>query len=98
MMFGMIIGPTSQHIVTENNQLGVHGQCSSYLRFMLLADQQVPTNECVLLLATWSGYINVVIVSFAKPDCSYVKGSLNISPAQTGIQFSSTGPVRRQLW
>eukprot|EP00775_Hariotina_reticulata_P005809 gene5809-6049_t len=44
-------------------------------------------------IARIPGYINVVIVSFAKPDCSYVKGSLNLSPTTTGIQFSSTGPV-----
>jgi hypothetical protein len=36
-------------------------------------------------------YVNVISVSFAKPDCAYVKGSLSL--ANTGLQFSSTGPV-----
>jgi hypothetical protein len=43
---------------------------------------------CVLLLHS---YVNVISVSFAKPDCTYVKGSLAL--ANTGLQFSSTGQV-----
>eukprot|EP00775_Hariotina_reticulata_P010535 gene10535-10695_t len=42
-------------------------------------------------LARIPGYINVVIVSFAKPDCTYVKGSLTFSG--TGLDFSSDGTV-----
>lgn len=38
-----------------------------------------------------AGYINVVIVSFAKPDCQYTKGSLTLSG--TGLDFSSPGSV-----
>jgi chitinase len=37
------------------------------------------------------GYINVVIVSFAKPECTYTKRSLSF--AGTGLDFSSSGPV-----
>jgi len=38
-----------------------------------------------------AGYVNVVIVSFAQPDCTYVKGSLSFDG--TGLQFSSDGVV-----
>jgi chitinase len=37
------------------------------------------------------GYINVVIISFVKPECTYTKGSLSF--AGTGLDFSSSGPV-----
>lgn len=36
-------------------------------------------------------YVNVVSVSFAQPDCSYVKGSLSLQG--TGLSFSSDGPT-----
>jgi hypothetical protein len=42
-------------------------------------------------LAQIPSYVNVVVVSFAKPDCAYVKGSLDL--AGTGMDFSSSGPV-----
>ncbi len=44
-----------------------------------------------MFACTCAGYINVVIVSFAKPDCTYVKGSLAL--AGTGLDFSSDGAV-----
>jgi chitinase len=40
-------------------------------------------------LANTPSYINVVAVSFAKPDCTYSKGSFMLSG--TGLQFSSEG-------
>lgn len=36
-------------------------------------------------------YANVVSVSFAQPDCTYVKGSLALQG--TGLSFSSDGPT-----
>lgn len=36
-------------------------------------------------------YVNVVSVSFAQPDCTYVKGSLSLQG--TGLSFSSDGPT-----
>ena len=33
--------------------------------------------------------MNVVIVGFAKPDCTYVKGSLDISYSRTGLIFQN---------
>jgi len=42
-------------------------------------------------LAKTPSYVNVVIVSFAKPDCTYAKGSYSL--AGTGLQFSSDGSV-----
>ncbi|KAF6265045.1 glycoside hydrolase superfamily [Scenedesmus sp. NREL 46B-D3] len=42
-------------------------------------------------LARIPSYINVVIISFAKPECTYTKGSLSF--AGTGLDFSSSGPV-----
>jgi chitinase len=44
---------------------------------------------CFPLSAT--AYVNVVIVSFAKPDCSYTKGSYQLT--STGLDFSSDGTV-----
>ncbi|WIA42818.1 hypothetical protein OEZ86_008748 [Tetradesmus obliquus] len=40
-----------------------------------------------------SPYVNVVIVSFAKPDCSYTKGSFQLTG--TGLDFSSDGTIVR---
>jgi chitinase len=37
-------------------------------------------------LANTPAYVNVVVVSFAKPDCTYTKGSYSL--ANTGLQFS----------
>lgn len=42
-------------------------------------------------LAKIPSYINVVIVSFARPECTYTKGSLSF--AGTGLDFSSPGPA-----
>ncbi len=44
-------------------------------------------------LASMPSYVNVIILSFARPDCSYTKGSLAL--AGTGLQFSSAGRVVR---
>jgi len=44
-------------------------------------------------LAKTPAYVNVVIVSFAQPDCTYTKGSLNFQG--TGLSFSSEGAVVR---
>ncbi|KAF8057665.1 endochitinase [Scenedesmus sp. PABB004] len=44
-------------------------------------------------LAKIPSYINVVVVSFVKPDCTYTPGSLLLTG--TGIDFSSSGPVVR---
>ncbi len=44
-------------------------------------------------LANIPSYINVVIVSFLKPDCTYVKGSYQLPMDQTGLQFSSESHV-----
>jgi chitinase len=38
-----------------------------------------------------AGYVNAVMVSFAKPDCTYTKGSLSLQG--TGLDFSSDGQV-----
>jgi len=40
-----------------------------------------------------AAYVNVVVVSFVKPDCTYTKGSLAFSG--TGVDFSSPGDVVR---
>jgi len=42
-------------------------------------------------LASIPGYVNVVILAFAKPDCTYAKGSLSIPFAETGLSFWQTG-------
>jgi len=42
-------------------------------------------------LANTPSYVNVVAVSFAKPDCTYTKGSFSLG--STGLQFSSDGPT-----
>jgi chitinase len=47
-------------------------------RFTLAAAAAVP------------GYINVVIISFVKLECTYIKGSLSF--AGTGLDYSSSGP------
>ncbi|GBF95961.1 chitinase [Raphidocelis subcapitata] len=44
-------------------------------------------------LANIPGYVNVVILSFVRPDCTYAKGSLTLSG--TGLDFSSDGAVVR---
>lgn len=44
-------------------------------------------------LAKMPSYVNVVVVSFVQPDCSYTKGSFSLQG--TGLQFSSDGPVVR---
>jgi chitinase len=44
-------------------------------------------------LSRTPSHVNVVVVSFAKPDCTYTKGSLSF--AGTGLDFSSSGPVVR---
>jgi chitinase len=44
-------------------------------------------------LAKTPSHVNVLILSFAKPDCTYTKGSLAL--AGTGLDFSSTGTVVR---
>jgi chitinase len=46
---------------------------------------------CSALHSAATAYINVVIVSFAKPDCSYVKGSYQLTG--TGLDFSSDAIV-----
>jgi chitinase len=45
----------------------------------------------LLLLLLRCSYVNVVILSFAQPDCSYTPGSLSLQG--TGLQFSSDGPT-----
>jgi hypothetical protein len=42
---------------------------------------------CCLLPVT--AHVNVVIVGFARPDCTYVKGSLDISYSTTGLIFDN---------
>eukprot|EP00775_Hariotina_reticulata_P002730 gene2730-3027_t len=44
-------------------------------------------------LAKIPGYVNVVVVSFAQPDCSYTKGSYSL--VGTGLSFISDGRVVR---
>ncbi|KAI8475983.1 MAG: glycoside hydrolase superfamily [Monoraphidium minutum] len=44
-------------------------------------------------LANIPAYVNVVVVSFAQPDCTYVKGSYVLSG--TGLSFSSDALVVR---
>jgi chitinase len=42
----------------------------------------VPCDAC-------AAYVNVVMLSFAKPDCTYSKGSLSF--AGTGLEFTAAG-------
>lgn len=42
-------------------------------------------------LAKYPAYINVVVLSFVKPDCSYTAGSYNIG--STGFQFAYSGGI-----
>jgi chitinase len=44
-------------------------------------------------LAKTPAHVNVVVISFAKPDCTYAKGSLSF--LGTGLDFSSDGAVVR---
>lgn len=48
---------------------------------------------CVSVCFHCCSYVNVVCVSFAKPDCQYTKGSYSL--ANTGLQFSSDGSTVR---
>jgi len=80
---------------------GIHLLDCCHASFGMVCDQQVfgrclaPDVHTVLCIrpapAPPAGYVNVVIVSFAQPDCTYVKGSLSFTG--TGLQFSSAGPV-----
>ena len=49
------------------------------------------SNGANMDLANTPSYVNVVAVSFAKPDCTYTKGSFSLGT--TGLQFSSDGPT-----
>jgi chitinase len=49
------------------------------------------TNPNDLQLARIAPYVNMVIVSFMKPDAIYQKNSFEISKENTGLEFNGTG-------
>jgi chitinase len=49
----------------------------------------LPVPLCCITACLHAAYVNVVMLSFAKPDCTYAKGSLSF--AGTGLEFTAAG-------
>ena len=79
------------HIYTRcmGQQMAV--QCSPVQCVSSSIAEHYPTSRPAV--CPLAAYVNVVVVSFVKPDCTYTKGSLAFSG--TGLDFSSTGEVVR---